>query len=582
VQKNEALAHERIQDTFRRFSETIDRYSGVALEIRGDALVAEFAKVSDSVSASLAFQTANITLNEQLSDDNRPVLRIGIAMGEVVVADNTVTGEGIVLAQRLEQLAEPGGVCIQGAAYDIIPKRFEFHYENLGEQHLKGFDEPVRAYSVVLEDGCVPPEPDASTPLSSRSSPQSQDTRPIIAILPFENMSKDPDQEYLSNAIAEDLVSALSRARWLTVLSRHATFGYKGQNVGIAQVAEELGARYIVDGSVRWSTNRIRVSAHLADASTGQSLWNETYDRDIGDLFEMQDDLSYSIAAAIEPELALTEGLKASRKGMDSLDAWGYYHRGLWHLYQFTEDSLTSAQMELEKAIGLDPEFASAYARLAYVLLQKAWYGPIVERESRFRDALSVGQRAIQLDDRDSVAHFSVGRAASLLGQDEVAISQLEEAIHLNPGSAQAYFGLGHAYVCFGNAKDGLPLLQTAIRMSPHDPHLWTFLHLESLGYYRLGNLEQSELAARRATQQSNATYWPFATLLSVLGNRDKLAECDLVLGELLRRAPKYSLELAEEDFQFTGRTMLGELLQVYLDGLKKAGVPRKSSNAHD
>ena len=231
VQKNETLAHERIQDTFRQFSEIISNYGGIAHEIRGDALVAEFAKASDAVSASLTFQAANTTQNEQISDDIRPVLRIGIAMGEVVIADNTVTGEGIVLAQRLEQLAEPGSVCIQGAVYDTLPKRLSFEYENLGERKVKGFDEPVRVYEVSLRPGGVIPESEslAQPEAAALDLPE----KPSIAVLPFTNMSGDPEQEYFSDGITEDIITSLSRTSNLLVVARHSTLVYKGKAIDI-------------------------------------------------------------------------------------------------------------------------------------------------------------------------------------------------------------------------------------------------------------------------------------------------------------------------------------------------------------
>ena len=231
VQKNETLAHERIQDTFRRFSETISSYGGVALEIRGDALVAEFARASDAVSASLAFQATNATHNEQLSDDLKPVLRIGIAMGEVVIADNTVTGEGVVLAQRLEQLAEQGGICIQGAAYWTLPKRLPFEYQNLGEQQLKGFDDPVSVYAVSLKPGNAIPDPRSKNP--SEISIPAIPEKPSIAVLPFTNMSGDTEQEYFSDGITEDITTALSHFSGLFVIARNSSFTYKGDRKSV-------------------------------------------------------------------------------------------------------------------------------------------------------------------------------------------------------------------------------------------------------------------------------------------------------------------------------------------------------------
>ena len=237
VHKNEALAHQRIQDTFRRFSETIATHGGIAHEIRGDALVAEFSKASDAVSAAVDFQATNATHNQTLADEIRPIIRVGVAMGEVVVADNTVTGAGIVLAQRLEQLAEPGGVCIQGAAYETVPKRLPFTYENLGEKELKGFDESVRVYAVREALATSSPESEASTELPEE---------PSIAVLPFTNMSGDPEQEFFSDGITEDIITALSRISGLLVVARNSTMVYKGEAVDVKQVGREQGVRYVL------------------------------------------------------------------------------------------------------------------------------------------------------------------------------------------------------------------------------------------------------------------------------------------------------------------------------------------------
>jgi len=266
VQLDESLTHQRIQDTFRRFAETIAAHGGVAHEIRGDALVAEFSRASDAVSASTAFQIANTTHNEGLSDDVRPVVRIGIAMGEVVIADNTITGEGVVLAQRLEQLADPGGVCIQGAAYETVPKRLPFAYENLGERELKGFHEPIRVYAVKKKS-------QANAPTQRKAAAPDLADNPSIGILPFANMSGDPEQEYFSDGITEDIITELSKISGLLVISRNSTFTYKGKATKVQEICRDLGVRYVLEGSVRKAGQRVRITAQLIDGISGGHLW---------------------------------------------------------------------------------------------------------------------------------------------------------------------------------------------------------------------------------------------------------------------------------------------------------------------
>ncbi|MEE8121196.1 MAG: adenylate/guanylate cyclase domain-containing protein, partial [Anaerolineales bacterium] len=264
VQKNETLAHERIQESFRRFSKTIESYGGTTHELRGDALVAGFGRVSDAICASVAFQRENSDFNTTLEDDIQPRLRLGIAMGEVVIADNTVTGEGVVLAQRLEQIAKPGGVCIQGAAYETVPKRLPFHYETLGEQTLKGFEEPVRAYGITLKAGEAVPAPE-SVSRSEKLALKTPD-KPSIAVLAFTNMSGDPEQEYFSDGLTEDIITALTHWRSFPVIARNSSFAYKDKPVDIIRVGQELQARYLLEGSVRKGADRVRISAQLIDA----------------------------------------------------------------------------------------------------------------------------------------------------------------------------------------------------------------------------------------------------------------------------------------------------------------------------
>ncbi len=256
VQRDETLAHERMQDAFRRFSLTIEAYDGVAHELRGDALVAELKRASDAVSAALAFQAGNAEFNTALEDDIQPQLRVGISMGEVVIADNTVTGAGVVLAQRLEQLAQSGGVCIQGAAYETVPQRFPFDFESLGEQTLKGFEQPVRAFTVSLRPGEHVPEPYA-TPIAASQTPNGSapaqpalelSDRPSIVVLPFINMSGDPEQEYFADGITEDIITELSRFRSIAVISRTSAFAFKGKAVPVQEIGKELGVAYVLEG----------------------------------------------------------------------------------------------------------------------------------------------------------------------------------------------------------------------------------------------------------------------------------------------------------------------------------------------
>jgi adenylate cyclase len=309
VQINETLAYERIQAAFHRFSEAIGSYGGVTHELRGDALVAEFEKASDAVAATLAFQTLNEGFNATLSDNIQLRLRVGIGMGEVVIVDNTITGAGVVLAQRLEQLADSGGVVVQGAVSETVPTRMPYDFESLGEQLLKRFDQPVRAFSVKLKSGEELPVPDGcSEPLSTEHNNPlfpvklSRDSyealtgerlelpnKPSIAVLLFQNMSGDPQQEFFADGMSEDIITALSRLPNLVVIAQNSTFVYKGRAVDVGEVGRDLRDSHVLEGSIHKSGNRLRITSQLIETSNGDHVWAERYDRNLDDIFAVQD-----------------------------------------------------------------------------------------------------------------------------------------------------------------------------------------------------------------------------------------------------------------------------------------------------
>ncbi len=370
VHKDERVAHERIQNSFRRLSETINTYGGVTHEVRGDALVAVFGRASDGVSATLAFQVANTEQNAVLTDDIRPEIRIGIALGEVVLADNTVTGPGVVLAQRIEQLAKPGGLCISAAIHEAVPRRLPVEIKSLGDQSVKGFDEPVRVYSVSLRAGekILEPVNDVYSDDSEAKSATPMlalPDKPSIAVLPFNNLSGDPEQEYFADGMTEDIITGLSRFRSLFVTARNSGFGYKGRSLDVRAVARDLGVRYVLEGSVRRGGERIRITGQLIDAETGNHLWAERYDRKLEDIFAVQDEVTEAIIAAIAPEIGDVERERAQRKAPGNLDAWGLHQRGLAAFYSSTEEGLRSAIEQFDRVNEVDPAFAPAFAMTA-------------------------------------------------------------------------------------------------------------------------------------------------------------------------------------------------------------------------
>ncbi len=401
VQKNESLAHARIQDAFRRFSSTIEAYNGVTHELRGDALVAEFARASDAIAAGLAFQIENTKSNARLEDDLQPRLRIGISLGEVVIADNTVTGAGVVLAQRVEQLAEPGGVCITGAIHEAVPQYLPFDYSDLGKREAKGFDEPVQVYSASVKAGeqVPPPEPAVAVgaqsrkpkrlwiagaiallvpvvgglawwqPWMPREEPASIERmafslpdKPSIAVLPFTNLTGDSEQDYFVDGFTNEIITNLSKFPEFFVIASNSVFTYKDKSVRINEIGRELGVRYVLEGSLQRSSNNISVHAQLIEAASEKHLWAESYEGEPEEIFAVQRDLTRQITSTLASKVINLAHAAVVKKDETSLPAYELYLKGA--KYQFGKESFEESIRLLERAVELDPDFTAAYAWL--------------------------------------------------------------------------------------------------------------------------------------------------------------------------------------------------------------------------
>lgn len=570
VQLNETLAHDRIRDTFRRFSETINKHNGIAHEVRGDAIVAEFSRASDALSSALDFQATNTAFNQDLSDEVRPAIRVGIAMGEVVVADNTITGEGVVLAQRLEQLAEPEGVCIQGAAYETVPKRLPFHYENLGEQELKGFDEPVRVYSVkaVSEEGTSTGATSATEERRLLELP----SKPSIAVLPFNNMSNDSEQEFFADGISEDIITELSKFRTIFVIARNSSFAFKNQQISVADVGSKLGVRYVVEGSVRRAGDRVRVTAQLIDAVEDKHLWAERYDRDLKDIFAVQDDVTKAIVTAIEPQLATTERQRARRKPTENLDAWECYQRGLW--YMFTYAHTDEAIHFFQRAVELDPEFSSPYAGIAYTYAIRILIGASANREKDLKQGVSAAATAISIDQTDPFAYFTQGRIFIFSGEHEKAISSFRRAISLNPNYALAHFGLAHGLWHAGRPAEAFEHHDEAIRLSPHDPILWAFLASKAIALIMDGRYEEGIALSQEAqrtlgSQNQRSHVYAYLGEVSGLGQLGKLKEAE----EVMRRLRNVRSDISMNFLASSMPIVESDARERFFHGLELAGI---------
>ncbi len=579
VQRNEIIAHARMRDAFHRFSTTIKRYGGTAHEIRGDALVAEFARASDAVSAALAFQADNMQHNRTLGDDIQPALRVGISMGEVVIADGTITGTGVVLAQRLEQLAGSNEIVVQGSVFETVPPRFPIDFESIGEQRLKGFDHPVRALIARLKPGEQVPESETNAALrkfwtdddSEHPSLELPD-KPSIAVLPFANMSGDPDQEYFADGITEDIITELSKFRWFFVIARNSTFVFKGQAVDLRQVGRDLGVRYVLEGSVRKAANRVRVSAQLIDAETGNHVWAERYDRSLEDIFELQDEITTTISGAIEPELAGSERRRALRKPTAHLGAWDLLQRGAGLLWQQDRTSLIKGLNTIRQAVALDPSFGEAYGYLAYGAFLMLVYEWTDEPEAILQQGLADAGRAISIEHRDYFAHHALGRLNTIAGDHPAAVRALEICVDLNPNFALGYVGLAEAHVYAGSPESAISYADKAIRLSPRDPMLWDFLHYKASAYVRLDDFDRAIELFEQVCEFPTAQYVSSATLAALYRLRDRAAEAEKALERARRLEPRLSVALMKKVYGVTDERP-GSRTQRLLDALRATGL---------
>lgn len=397
-------------------------------------------------------------------------------------------------------------------------------------------------------------------------------TRPSIAVLPFGNMSGDPENDYFSYGLTEDIIRLLARNRWLSVISRHSTIAFQGRVVDAREVGELLGVRYVMVGSVRKSRDTVRITAELVRAADGKQLWADKYDLQLEDIFDIQEEMARQISATIEPELSKVEQQLAARKAPESLDAWDCYQRGLWNLWRFTTPGFDLAEEYFRRAIAADPNFARGYGALGYVNVQRAFIDEPKDRAGRLETALRQSRQAVALDELDCFCHCALGRALCLNQQNDEALAALDVSLELNPSFAQAYFAQGFNMLWHGREIEAETLLDRATMLSPRDSHISAFHHVRSWAHFSLGEYDIAVEFARRAIRQPNVTYQAYATLAASLGLLGDATQARSVTAELLQRKPNYSIGTARQEFFFCNDV---GFIDRFVEGLRVADIPK-------
>jgi adenylate cyclase len=538
----------------------IAEHRGRIANTAGDSVLAEFPSVTESLYCALAVQQAISKHNEGFPSDRRMMFRIGIHLGDIMIKDGDLFGGAVNIAARLQALAEPGGICVSAAVREHVGPRLATIFNDAGAQRVKNIAEPVHVYRVAASGTAQPSEQSAALPSIDK---------PSVAVLPFANMSADPEQEFFADGIAEDIITALSHYPSLFVIARNSCFTYKGRAVDVKQVGRELGVRYVLEGGLRKAGNRIRVTAQLIEAETGNHIWAERYDRDLADIFAVQDEIATAVTTAIAPAVADAEQRRAMRKPPESLNAWAAYQRGVWHLGKNVAEDNALAQKFFQQATDLDPNFGGGYRGLAYAQFQAAAGGfqtrSLPEAQS---SAEALARRAVALDGTDAEARTFLGEVLLYRGDREGALAEAERALAMTPNLASAHGWRGAALIFSGRPKEGLTSLESSIRLDPRDPLLALRLNYVALGHYLLREYEPAIEAAERGIRSNPDFPSTYRWLAAALGQIGRTAEA--------KEALKKAIAVAPASFDaFVRRRVPWHRPEDYahmLEGLRKAG----------
>ncbi len=607
MEEDEVATLKTLTGHMQVITELVEQHKGRVVSTAGDSLLVEFASVVDALEFAVAIQRELHIRNTELPESRRMEFRIGINLGDVIEERDTIYGDGVNMAARVQSLAEAGGICISGTVYEHVERKLPLSYEYLGEQTVKNIEKPVRVYRILTEPRVLVPQAPVDKKAKPRpwqrvalslgvilivlvaaivayfslrpSAPRVEvaskekmafplPDKPSIAVLPFTNMSDDPKQDYLADGLAEEIINALSKLSNVFVIARNSSFSYKGRQVKVQQVAEELGVRYVLEGSVRKMGDKVRITAQLVDALTGNHLMSEQYERDLKDLFALQDDVTMKVLTSLRVHLTEGESARTFARGTKNLEAYLKLLQAYEQRTIYNKESVARARQLAEEAIALDPGYALAYSLLALALNNEVGLGVYDNPQKVVERAYRLAERAVALDDSSAWSHIALGMVGIWYkkGWDK-AIAEGQRAIALEPGSAYGYGYLAEYLTFAGRYEDAIPYYKKAFRLSPRPLPIWS-INL-AWSYIAMSQYEEAIKILKGIVEKQPDQTRAHMDLAAayVLSGREEDARKEAA--EVLRIDPAFSVERKFSNTHYKDQAELGR----EKDALHKAGL---------
>jgi adenylate cyclase len=543
----------------------ITEHRGHIVKTTGDGMLVEFVSVVDAVRCAVEVQRGMVERNADVPAESCIQFRVGINVGDIISDNNDIYGDGVNVAARLEALAEPGGIIVSRNVYDQVRDKLSFGFQDMGEQTVKNIARPIGVHRVLLVENTVPAGLKAAA-VAATTGVSSVD-RPSIAVLPFANMSGDPEQEYFADGISEDIITGLSKLRWFFVIARNSSFIYKGKALDVKRAARELGVRYVLEGSVRKGGNRVRITAQLIDAATNNHIWADRYDGDLSDVFALQDEITKKVVAAIEPKLLEAEGIRSQNRSPEDIGAWDMVIQANSLFWRLTKSEGEAAIAMLKRAVERYPDYAPAHSMLAFALLLSRQIGWIV-MEPQVNEPAALAARAAELDDSDPWAHLALGYVALTRRRTDEAVEEFQRALEFNPNFAAAHGYLGFVLALNGQSEQAIDHIEQAIRMSPHDPQNAIFNVGLAGAHYLAGRYTEAVSCGRRAMQQRFGLTNGHRIYIASLAQAGQIDEARAALARLQELQPENSIAWIERNIPYTPGPMVK-----FLEGMRKAGL---------